>query len=161
MPKLIGFTGSRNGPTAASEASFRQVITRANPYRFDHGACKGWDVAAVRIVRELFPDCFIVAHPGKSARDPTDAPVPDLDKESLELSDAVYPVKDYFQRNREIVDICEELIGCPPTAHRLERGGTWYTLSHAAKMERVFTIVCPDGSVREDQLDVTQPEATA
>lgn len=140
----IGFTGTRQPSTPESEASFTATIQSLKPTTFRHGACKGWDALAVRIVRKLFPDCRIIAYPGKSANTVSDER-PDRDEESIALSDEVRPEANHFQRNRNIVNDCEKLIGCPAQSTWQSKGGTWMTLTYAKKNGKFECFIDPQG----------------
>jgi hypothetical protein len=140
----IGFTGTRQPSTPESEAAFVEAIQTLQPTVFRHGACKGWDALAVRIVRKLFPTCRIIAYPGKSANATSDER-PDRDAESIALSDEVKTEANHFQRNRNIVSDCEKLIGCPATSEWQSQGGTWMTLTYAKKHGKFECFIDPKG----------------
>lgn len=146
----IGFTGSRQGPTKFSKVVFENVIAQAAVKVFRHGACYGWDAHAVKEVRRLFPKCWIIAYPGKGASDADEGSRPDRDQESLALSDEVRPEQSHFARNRAIVHESGAVIGCPPTAHHQNRGGTWYTIDQAHKVGKLKIIILPDGIIRSE-----------
>lgn len=45
--------------------------------------------------------------------------------------------KDYLDRNRDIVDSCKILIGCPMNKnYEDKRSGTWYTINYAKKCNK-------------------------
>ena len=142
----IGFTGSRNGPTELSMATFNRIINRLKPDVFRHGACRGWDAAAVKVIHELFPKCEIIAYPGRGAQDGISRL--DRDRESIDLSNIVKPEKSHLARNRDIVRDSCKIIGCPPTMDHQNHGGTWFTIDYANKNGKLGVIIGPDGTTR-------------
>lgn len=154
-----GFTGSRNGPTDLSRAAFRAFILAAKPEVFRHGACRGWDGEAVRIVRELCPACYIVAYPGYGKYDRGRDERPDRDPAAIELSHEVKPELPHLVRNHHINRDCGAgfgaLIGCPPTDDviywpdgKTPKGGTWHTIADAVDLKVRLVVIPPNGIVR-------------
>lgn len=142
---IIGFTGTRAGPTPQSHAAFIATVMRLQPRRFLHGACRGWDAEAAKIVSHLFPTCDIIAFPGISANAWPGELNPDRDQDSINLSHHVMPEVSHFARNREIVRLCTVLVACPPTLDLAAKGGTIYTLNYARKCGKPTVTIAPDG----------------
>lgn len=134
----IGITGTRDGMTAEQERAFRSLIAVGPVGRFHHGSCQGVDVEAARIVRELYPGCWIVAHLGPDG-DPCRS-ISGVDNETR-------APKTHFCRNRAIVDETERLIAVPKQPQEMRYGGTWYTVSYARKARKPHVIVWPDGAL--------------
>lgn len=143
----IGFTGTRRGMTNAQRFTLGGLLVFdlcTKPLHFHHGACKGADVEATMLVRQLDPDVYVVAHPGRSAMGGDDEW---LDRRVVELSNEVRCVRTHFASNRDIVDETDELIACPCDMIEQPKGGTWYTIRYAWKRRKKVTIVWPDGSL--------------
>lgn len=140
----VGFTGTRNGMTDQQKATVELILKNlpeGDPV-FHHGDCVGADDEFDQIARRVRPDCVIHTHPPNkpelrahcSGRGPTTNHIP----------------KGYLERDRDIVDASELLIGAPyqqnePLGRRV--GGTWYTIRYARKNVKDHLIVKPDGKV--------------
>jgi hypothetical protein len=135
----VGFTGTRKGMTGTQSAHFRTILAGlalANRYgEFHHGDCEGADAEAHDLVRQLCPDWTIHIHPGPEG-DPHRA---------HRTGDKAHPPKTHFARNRDIVRASSLIIGVSKAPHRLERGGTWYTLDFAVKSKVPTKVLWPDG----------------
>ena len=139
----IGFTGTRDGFTAAQKQYFETLlagIALANRYAdFHHGDCEGADAEAHDIVRQLCPDWTIHIHPG-----------PEGDSyRAGRTGDVYYPPKTHFARNRDIVHASSLIIGVSKAPQRLARGGTWYTLDFAVKAKVPTKVLWPAGGVAD------------
>lgn len=145
---VMGFTGTRNAPSG------KQLSWLANQIReveaLHHGACVGADACA-HIFGLLF-GVPIVVHP------PVDTKLIDT-KAVTSTSDLVtlLPAKPYHDRNRDIVDACDQLIALPNGPQR-PHSGTWYTVGYATGENQVetahrrvvpVTICYPDGTLEE------------
>ena len=63
-------------------------------------------------------------------------------------SDETRAPKSYFARNRDIVEECDVLIGCPSQTRHMY-GGTWYTIDHARQVGRRVILITPDGVIAQ------------
>lgn len=147
----IGFTGTREGITAAQRAIFEGCFRATGATEFHHGACVGADaevavwVATVRMPQpagaptpQLTPWCRIHARPSN---------LPGMtDPAALRMSDFRYPEKPPLDRNRDIVDACDKLIACPRGPEE-ERSGTWATVRYARRVGRPVVVIWADGSM--------------
>lgn len=141
MALSIGFTGTREGFTAAQREYFEAILAGlalANRYGdFHHGDCQGADAEAHDMVRALCPDWTIHIHPG-----------PEGDSwRAHKTGDKTYEPKTHFARNRDIVRVSSLIVGVSKTDHRLDRGGTWYTLDFAVKSKVATKVLWPAGGV--------------
>lgn len=137
---ILGFTGTRDGHTAAQLRTFARLLLELRPDTFHHGDCVGADAEAHRLVHNAVAElkigpCRIEVHP----------PLED-EHRAYCLGDYVHPPRTHFARNRKIVDACELLIGVSKTPERSERGGTWYTIDYAKKRGKPVRVIWPDGS---------------
>jgi hypothetical protein len=138
----IGFTGTRYGLTDAQRGSLGTTLCLdvGKTDEFHHGSCKGADVEAAQVARQISA-CKIIAHPG---------PDSDLQWQTESgVDDETLPGKNHFARNRDIVNACDLLIGCPGIDRLLPTGGTSYTINYAIKHGKPVKIVWPDGRVED------------
>lgn len=137
----VGFTGTREQLTAAQRAALENVFASMPPFEeFHHGCCVGADETAAEIVREMFGNkCRIVGHQPENrlARS----------ERAIDLCDELREPEPYLDRNRNIVDATDELTACPRGSEESRGSGTWATVRHARKRNRLIVLVWPDGSV--------------
>lgn len=134
---IIGFTGTRNGMTAAQTARVRfLLVARAGPkVTALHGDCVGADADFHRLASAAGMDIVCRPCTYDALRAHTGA---------REVAAPTNPMA----RNREIARQCDVLIGCPPNDTELERGsGTWATIRYGVKYGKRVHVVYPDGKV--------------
>lgn len=132
-----GFSGSREGMTKAQWTTLRKLLLELDVREIHHGDCKGADVEAARLAHQL--GCTVVCHPPE---------VKEL-RAFTDFNDLILPIKNYFARNRDIVNASEVLIACPKEPNRRQIGGTHYTINYAERKGRRFIVVWPDGSYED------------
>lgn len=138
----IGFTGTREGMTERQQKfllSFFMSLGAENFFDFLHGACVGADEQAVEIAkynRSGHAQCWISALP------PTKPAW--LSEQAVSMSDTVAKPAPYLVRNRDIVDACDLLIGCPLSMSDDRKGGTWYTINYARKRGVPYLVIPPE-----------------
>jgi hypothetical protein len=108
---------------------------------FHHGLCVGADCEAHKLVREFFPACRIVGHPGTSPNGyPT---VSSVTRDALfhdcQLLAHNFP---YLVRDRHIVQAGEFLIATP-AGQEIRRSGTWTTVRYAIKSGTPVKVILP------------------
>lgn len=133
----IGFTGTREGLTEKQYLTLRAQITRRSlspAAIFRHGDCIGADSDAHDVVRNC-SHARIIGHP------PTKGAL-----RAYRQCDHIMPERPYLDRNRDIVNMSDELIACPDGPER-QRSGTWSTVRYALKVGKKVTIIMPDGSL--------------
>jgi len=126
----IGFTGTRHGMNMAQKEALVLYLSSVKFIEFHHGDCIGADEEAHDIVREFFPDVKIVIHP----------PVKN-DLRALKEADEIKGEFNYLERDRNIVESTELLIGAPSSNTEERRSGTWYTIRHARKLRKDYLIL--------------------
>lgn len=99
-----------------------------------HGDCCGADQSFHWVVEHTQPQAEIHIHP----------PAND-NKRAFCDGHVYYDVKDYLDRNRDIVDACDVLIACPRTMSEELRSGTWATVRYARKVGKPVAILWKDG----------------
>lgn len=134
--KTLGFTGTHKGMTSLRKSAFRSLVRELQPDEFHHGDCIGADAEAHGIVRELVPNCTIVAHPPMR-----------VDSRAFCAADVIRPASAYIKRNRNIVNATAQLTGVPFEVSEQLRGGTWSTLRFAYKQGVCTHVIYPDGAM--------------
>ena len=139
----VGFTGRREGLNSCQVNMFYDTLeTIGNISEFHHGDCVGADAEAHDIVANL--NEFIAKH------------IHPPEKQDLRAfcnPDAIYKPKSYFARNRDIVDMSDVMVACPPTDVDPGRGGTWYTINYARKQGKPIYICYPNGTVGKENFN--------
>lgn len=130
--RVVGFTGTRKGLKSSQAESLRRVLVGVT--RLHHGDCVGADAEAQAIVVEL--GGLTESHPPSNRA-----------LRAFTRNDREHLPKPYLVRNRDIVDMSDELIACPGKQLEFVWGGTWATVGHARRMGKPITIVWPDGTV--------------
>lgn len=135
----IGFTGTRNGLTKRQFEALKQILTMywKDQSEFHHGQCIGSDEMAHNYVKQL-ETVPIHIHPPALDTLIFDAKPRKMDK--------VYKERTYLERNKDIVDATELLIGCPESNEEKQRSGTWSTIRYARKNNKSVIIIFPDGA---------------
>lgn len=131
----VGMTGNRYGMSKQAKQTFQDILAEGEYNELHHGDCKGADADAHDLA--TFFELKTVAHP----------PI-DESLRAFKKADIILPQKQYFVRNRAIVDSTQILFGFPLTM-RKTKGGTWYTMGYAIKQNRPLTIIWPNGTVKE------------
>jgi hypothetical protein len=130
----IGFTGTRQGMTAAQERALRDLLAVHPVAVIHHGDCVGADERAHDIAVSL--GCSVVIHP----------PVDDKQRAFKPAVRARTP-RPYLVRNKAIVRETDILIAAPAEASEQHRSGTWSTVRFARRQGRAICIIQPDGTV--------------
>lgn len=136
----LGFTGTREGMTAAQLAAF-EVLVESLPdlHAFHHGACVGADEQAARVVMRDSA-VFVVARPCTLAAF--------VSQKALQWADFVHTPVAPLDRNRIIVAVTHRMIATP-AGPETKRSGTWSTIRYAKSVKRPLTIIWPDGTITE------------
>ena len=135
----VGFTGTREGMTLLQKQEFIKLIEHLRPTEFHHGDCVGADVQAAELVMTQFPDIIVHCHPPKE----------DSGLRAHHRSHIFHDPLGYLSRNRQIVDLTDQLIAIPKETEHQSWGGTWYTVDFAQKRSRPRYIIFPDGVVHK------------
>lgn len=126
----VGFTGTRRGMTQHQKEQFVLKMLELNPVEFHHGDCKGADADAHDIVREFFPEIYIVIHP------------PILTQtQAFKKGDEHRWPGSYIQRDKAIVDSTDYLIGAPLDNVEQIRSGSWTTIRYARKTGKPYMVL--------------------
>lgn len=126
----IGFTGTQVGMTERQKLALREKLMLPNVEEFHHGCCIGADEEAHAIARSI--GIHIVGHP------------PDNTKKMAVLDcDEVRPPKAYLDRNHDIVDEVDFMLGAPKSLAEELYSGTWATIRYSRKVKRPGVILWP------------------
>lgn len=139
----IGFTGTQHGMTEAQQAAVFDEVVFVNDDvspqdEFHHGMCIGSDKQFHDIVR-IWSNAPIAGHPPINK-----SKVADCD------CDMLWPEKEYLERNHDIVDATERMLGAPQFMFEEQRSGTWATIRYARSLRRPLSICWPDGTVTRE-----------
>jgi hypothetical protein len=137
----IGFTGTQIGMTGPQKRTFETIFDtrfKSHLIHFHHGDCIGADAEAHEIARQYGTSVKIHIHP----------PINDS-KRAFKKGDTYYEAKEYLDRNHDIVNSSDILIGTPRSQEEELRSGTWATLRYAKKNGKKYVIIYPDGQVGE------------
>lgn len=150
----LGFTGTREGISAAQKEWLRQFVRNNADYidEVHHGDCVGGDNEFDDIVREI-ASCVtsVIVHPSnveklrayvdcKSSR----AGRPMLKTVMLEPRPPIL-------RDCVIVEEVDVLIVMPKGKEPQRHSGTWFTYRYAKKKEKIVYLVFQDGSLKQDE----------
>lgn len=132
---ILGMTGARDGMTFSQKHTFKQGLEHFKVTTLHHGDCIGADAESHDIASAA--GLSITIHPPEKD---------ELRAFKREEGDQEREPKNYFARNRDIVNESEILFGFPKTMFET-KGGTWYTINYGKKIGKPVYVVLPDGSV--------------
>lgn len=128
----LGMTGSRNGISPIALIKFQNFITNNEICEGHHGDCFGADTIFHNELSKH--NIKIIIHPPSNNG-----------FRSYCNGDEIRNPLPYLERNHNIVDETDMLIGFPATKKEIIRSGTWATLRYAKKMKKKILIIYPDG----------------
>lgn len=136
---ILGFTGTREGMTNIQRNVVADWLRDKQPDEIHHGDCVGadsefHDAALLNINQPL----EVIVHPANG-----------LALRAFRRSGITkrHEPKPPLERNKDIVDACDELLAAPKTLESELRSGTWSTIRYAQKAKKTVTIIGPDGSI--------------
>ena len=101
---------------------------------FTHGDCIGADAEAAALAYAL--DYQALSQPCDIKKMRANCP-------ALVVLEPLPPL----ERNKNIVDFCEVLIGCPKEDEEQRRSGTWATIRHARRTWTEHYLIFPNGTI--------------
>ena len=138
----IGFTGTRDGMTPAQISTMAILFYELKMTELHHGDCVGADHNAHMLVCTRFPECLVHIYPpvqqDKRAMSHVETPCALIE---------FHPLKEYLERDRDIVDACDCLIAAPKTEGEVRQSGTWYTIRYGWKSKKNVFVIAPDGTI--------------
>lgn len=132
---ILGFTGSRKGPTPEQWAALPSVLARL-PDHVIHGGAIGWDEEFHRYLVKVLsqpPRQRVTAHIYAVKGERFQFWTTDKSKGLHYCFNRVF-IRGYTSpigRNTVIAAKCDHLLACPNTMTRTRRGGTWFTVQAA------------------------------
>jgi hypothetical protein len=138
----IGFTGSRQGMSAAQSEVFADLLFLLGPRHFHHGCCIGADEQAHTLSKSI---------PGLTRH--LHRPL-DESQMAVGLVGVDWPPAPYLKRNRTIVRSSGLLIAAPST-HEALRSGTWSTVRYARRLGRPIVLVWASGALSCERFVMT------
>jgi hypothetical protein len=134
-----GFTGTRDGLNTKQKESIISLLQNdiKNNLNIEvyHGDCIGADYDFHNICRSISPNIKINIFPGFHSNK--------NEINNLRVycqGDSIFEPKPYLERNKDIVNNCDVLIGCPKTKEEELRSGTWQTIRYARKINKLNII---------------------
>lgn len=126
---IVGFTGTRTGMSPTQLQHVEQLLIELEAKELHHGDCIGADCECHAIALRL--GILVVLHP----------PNIDVARAFCDGWVCTLPPLSYLERNRAIVDACEEVIAAPRTHTMEQRSGTWSTVRYARSQgKRVYVM---------------------
>ena len=136
---ILGFTGTQKQPSLEQFDALYELVIRLTagikPVEAHHGDCIGADYTFHAICLEL--GIPVIIHPPES----------DKARAFCEGWEDMMEDKPYLVRNKDIVNVSDIVVACPPTFVELKRSGTWSTWRYAKKNGKETYIVFPNGDV--------------
>lgn len=138
---VVGFTGTKDGITAAQLTALEDLFRRIPGARvLHHGDCVGADDAAHRLAKSI--GWRIEVHPPINQK-----------RACGHLGDRRHQPRDFLPRNLDIVAAAALLVACPKEMTEQTRSGTWSTVRRARAKRIPIALVFPDGTVRWERPD--------
>lgn len=130
----IGMTGTRNGLTEAQKQKVLEEIPWGHVTELHSGDCIGADEQLHYFAKSQ--NIKSIGHPPSKT-----------ELRAYCKFDEEHEPKNYFARNRDIVNSSEFMYGFPPTEKDVGKGGTWYTINYAIKQGKPIKVITPSGRV--------------
>lgn len=130
MSTVVGFTGTQEGMSDYQKRVLRASLEGVR--ELHHGDCIGADAEADAIAREL--GITVVIHP------PSD---PKKRAFCAKPGDVVWEPLPYLERNHDIVDEADVVIGTPKSGVEVLRSGTWATIRYARSRGKRTLVIAP------------------
>ena len=133
--KKVTFTGTRNGMNITQLETVEQFLKWANPQALLHGGCKGADEQVHILALQLGVPVIVY---------------PSNDKDWQGCFEGAKLVKEPappLERNRAMLKRSRLLIAAPAELVEQKRGGTWYTMRYAQKLEMGIDVAWADGGI--------------
>jgi len=132
----VGFTGTKIGMTVKQRKIVEAILSELDPEEFHHGDCVGADAQA-HIIALVHLGIPVHKHP----------PIKKVLCAYSKGAAKIYKDKEYWVRNRDIVDATEILLACPKGNKEELRSGTWMTVRYARRQNKDVRIIYPDGQL--------------
>ena len=139
--RSLGFTGTQIGMTLEQRESAILFLEGSAPVSVHHGDCVGADANFHDLVQRYLPEASIHIHPPKN---PTK-------RAFCKGAEFVHPIKDYLDRNIDIVNESDEILAIPKDFEEEQRSGTWFTVRQARKRGKRIHIIYPDGKLVHEE----------
>ncbi len=153
----LGFTGSRRPlihpqVVALTEFLVHPIIpqgVKPGIWEAHHGDCTGGDEYFHDTIGVVNPECIRHVHSPRENQHRAFV--------TVRSTDILWPPKDYLIRNRDIIESCDLLIGCPSSMTFSLGSGSWWTIEAAKKVNKPTIIILPNGS--KEYFNVAIPPA--
>lgn len=128
----LGMTGNRNGMNENTKNKLIEFIKNNKIDEVHHGDCVGADKNFHDICSSN--NIKIIIHPPINNK-----------LRAFSKSDNILQPVGYLQRNKNIVDSTDMLIGFPNDKQETLHSGTWSTIRYARKNKKKIHIIFPNG----------------
>lgn len=135
---IVGFTGTQAGMSPSQKLYVGDLLSKDYIAELHHGDCIGADENAHTIA--LTFHIPIIIHP----------PLNPQKRAHCTGAKYILAPRPYLERNHDIVDASDIVIGTPKEYNEVLRSGTWATLRYARKLGRKLFVVWHDGRVTND-----------
>jgi hypothetical protein len=136
--KEVGYTGTRQGMSAAQLLRLPIELHRAGATALHHGDCRGGDEQAHVIGRSL--GLWIKGHPPKASG-----------LRAFCICDELAIPKPFLIRNQAIV-LETRLLIATPVGPEILRSGTWSTVRFARRHSLPWVVIAPDGTTYRSEI---------
>jgi len=140
MIESIGFTGTRLGMSVRQRQGIETLLWLLQPKEVHHGDCIGADEQFHRIAQQM--KLRIIIHPPDNQRLQANCLFDPGDKKSFRMAS-----KPYLERNVDIVNASDILLGAPGTSEEMQHSGTWMTIRHARGLKKNVIVIYPEGNI--------------
>lgn len=142
-PLRVGVTGSQGGLTIEQQAKAGVKLAwfwSLGATELHHGDCVGVDQQVAEMAMVI--GYRLICHPPYNSA-----------KRAFVPSAFEWPRAGYLERDKEIVDNVDVLLGFPGTEVEIVRSGTWFTVRYARSIGRSRYIYGPSGIEIEAVVD--------
>jgi len=132
---IVGITGTRTGLSKNQIDKMNIFLDENDVSLIRHGDCIGADENIHNICSDR--NIPIHIHP----------PSKRIYRAFCE-SDFIHREKEYLERNRDIVDNSDIVLGFPFNKKSIPKSGTWYTINYCKQVRKTCIIIFPDGTYK-------------
>lgn len=143
---IVGFTGTREGPTSVQHDTMKRILSSLPISRFVHGVEAHSDTLAHEIVRRAHRLATIELHPSTLAMSPLTYQAMQGSIPNVEIWEPLPPL----DRNRVMVRRIAGLIASPKF-FREDSSGTWATIRYAREIGCPVYIITERGEFVRDK----------
>lgn len=145
---IWGETGSREGATHRQIASTAYLWAKHGITELHDGDCVGVDTQLYWLACSMLV-ADIVVHPPINIKFRSGCGMDEAFRPSIIRVHLREP-RGYHERDRDVVNESEVVVGLPFQNVEHNVGGTWYTINYAREQKKPLAIVWPDGHIQRE-----------